>query len=126
MARKANSQNRNNPHRPNLWGAMQNVLIAALNKGQLLGMGLVVFFLVVVFRIPEDQLVPLIERLLDISEINSILGWILSGFTTFGGFLIIRWQRRIHTKEIKRISSEKRLLQQKLNSKELPSSNNPK
>jgi hypothetical protein len=126
MARNQRSKNANNSYRPNFWGFMQNVLIAALNKGQLLGMGIIVFFLILAIKLPSDDIVPLFEKLLDISEINSILGWILAGITTFGGFLVNRWQRRIHTNEVRRISNEKKLLQQKLTDKKLPSSNNKK
>lgn len=124
MARNQRNKNRNNSYRPNFWGFMQNVLIAALNKGQLLGMGIIVFFLILAIKLPSNEIVPLIEKILDISKINSILGWILAGFTTFGGFLVNRWQRRIHTNEVRRISNEKKLLQQKLTDKQLPSSNN--
>lgn len=126
MARNQRSKNTNNSYRPNFWGFMQNVLIAALNKGQLLGMGIIVFFLILAIKLPSNEIVPLFEKLLDISEINSILGWILAGFTTFGGFLVNRWQRRIHTNEVRRISNEKKLLQQKLTDKKLPSSNSKK
>jgi hypothetical protein len=126
MSRNQKNKNTNNSYRPNFWGFMQNVLIAALNKGQLFGMGIVVFFIILAIKLPSNEIVPLIEKLLDISKINSILGWILAIFTTFGGFLVNRWQRRIHTNEVRRISNEKKLLQQKLTNKQLPSSNNHK
>jgi hypothetical protein len=80
-------------------------------------------FIILIIKIPNDQIIPFIEKLLDISKINSILGWILSGFVTFGSFLTVRWQRRIHTKEIQRISNEKKILQEKLINQRLPSSN---
>jgi hypothetical protein len=107
----------------NFWGFLEKVLVAALNKGQLIGMTIALIFIILIIKIPNDQILPFIEKLLDISKINSILGWILSGFITFGSFLTVRWQRRIHTKEIQRISKEKKILQEKLTEQQLPSSN---
>ena len=86
-------------------------------------MGIALFFLILAIRIPSEEIVPLTEKLLNISKINGILGWGLSVFVTLGGFLVTKWQRRIHTREIQRISREKKLLQEKLSNKKLPSSN---
>lgn len=124
MAR--NHNNKNNPYRPNIWGFLTTVLMGGLNKGQLFGMAIVVIFIIFAIRIPSGDIIILVRDIFDISKINSTLGWILSVFITFGGFIILRWQRRIHTKEIKRISNEKKLLQEKLTRKKLSSSNNKK
>jgi hypothetical protein len=126
MARNQNHKNRNNPHRPNIWGFLTTVLMGGLNKGQLFGMAIVVIFIIFAIRIPSEDIIILLRNIVNTSKINSILGWILSIFTTFGGFFIIRWQRRIHTKEVQRISNEKKLLQEKLAKKELSSSNDKK
>jgi hypothetical protein len=126
MARNQNNRNKNNPYRPNIWGFLTTVLMGGLNKGQLFGMAIVVIFIIFAIRIPGEDIIVLVRNIFDISNINSTLGWILSVFTTFGGFFIVRWQRRIHTKEIQRISNEKKLLQEKLTTKELSSSNNKK
>ena len=86
-------------------------------------MTIALIFIILIIKIPNEQILPFIEKLLDISKINSILGWILFGFLTFGSFLTVRWQKRIHTKEIQRISKEKKILQEKLTNQKLPSSN---
>ena len=121
MANRRKSTNYN--YKINFWGLIEKVLVAAMNKGQLIGMTIALIFILLIIKIPNDQIIPFIEKLLNISRINSILGWCLSGIVTFASFLIIRWQRRIHTKEIRRISNEKRLLQEKLTQEKLPSSN---
>lgn len=107
----------------NFWGFLEKVLIASLNKGQLIGMTIALIFIIIIIKIPNEQILPFVYKLLNVSEINSILGWIVAGFITFGAFLTVRWQRRIHTKEIQRISSEKKILQEKLTQQRLPSSN---
>ena len=118
-----NKKTGNYHYKINFWGFLERVLVAALNKGQLIGMTIALIFIIVIIKIPNDQILPFIEKLLDITKINSILGWVLSGFITFGSFLTVRWQRRIHTKEIQRISKEKKILQEKLINQSLPSSN---
>jgi len=118
-----NKRTENYSYKINFWGFLEKVLVASLNKGQLIGMTIALIFIILIIKIPNDQIIPFIEKLLDISKINSILGWILSGFVTFGSFLTVRWQRRIHTKEIQRISNEKKILQEKLIIQRLPSSN---
>lgn len=118
-----NKKTGNYSYNINFWGFLEKVLVASLNKGQLIGMTIALIFIILIIKIPNDQILPFIEKLLDISKINSILGWILSGFVTFGAYLTVRWQRRIHTKEIQRISREKKSLQEKLTQQQLPSSN---
>ena len=118
-----NKRTENYSYKINFWGFLEKVLVASLNKGQLIGMTIALIFIILIIKIPNDQILPFIEKLLDISKINSILGWILSVFVTLGAFLTVRWQRKIHTKEIQRISREKKNLQEKLTQQQLPSSN---
>lgn len=124
MAKNKTNKNQYNSYRPNFWGMIQNILITSINKGQLLGAAVAIILIILVLKYPSDEIPELVDKLLNISEFNSVLGWVVSGISTLGGFLITRWQRRIHTKEIKRISQEKKALQAKLTEKKLPSSNN--
>lgn len=125
MARNKQIKNKktNNFNRPNFWGFLQIVLLAALNKGQLFGMGIVVIFIIFAIKLPNNEIVPLMKNFLFISNNKSIFGWIFAIIITIVSFFVIRWQRKIHTEEIKRISQEKRSLQEKLINKQLPSSN---
>ena len=123
MARNNKSKNRNNSYRPNFWGFLQNTLIASMNKGQLPIMGVIIVFIIIIIKYPSDELPGLLKSIFYISKINSILGWIFFGGSIFTSYFIVKWQRRIHTKEIQRISNEKRQLQQKLSTERLPSSN---
>ena len=123
MARNNKSKKRNNSYRPNFWGFLQNVLIASMNKGQLPVMGVIVVFIIILLKYPSDELPELLKGIASISKINSILGWILFTISTFTSYFLVKWQRKIHTKEIQRISNEKRQLQQKLSTERLPSSN---
>lgn len=112
-----------NPHRPNFWGFLQNVLIASMSRGQLLGMTVAVIFIIIIIRYPGDQLPALVDRLIDITNLNRILGWICFVVVTFVSYLILRRQRITHNREMNRIAEEKKNLQQRLSKQELPSSN---
>ena len=124
MARNQKSRNKNNSYRPNLWGMLQNVLISSINKGQLPFAGIILFVLILIIRYPQDKIPELVEKLFDISTFNSILGWCIAIISTFSGFYINKRQRREHTKEIQRLSNQKKSLQEKINGGKLPSSNN--
>lgn len=112
---------RNKPknNQPNLWGMIQNVLIESIYKGQLPLAGLIVIFIILFWKYPSEEL----PALLHISKFNSILGWLMAIFISFTAVYITKRQRRIHSKEIKRISEEKKKLQQSLSTRKLQSSN---
>ncbi|ALU75243.1 MULTISPECIES: hypothetical protein [Tenacibaculum] len=120
-ARKSKGKNEYN--KPNFWGMMQNVLIASMNKGQfLLGVVGLAFLIMILKLTPEDT-----KMLLDdiLSKLGNIyyIGWTLGIFSTFGWYFGTKRLRRIHSKEVRRISEEKKGLQQKVTSKKLRSSN---
>ena len=103
---------------------IQNVLIASINKGQLPFAGIILFVLILLIKYPQDKIPTLVENLFNISTFNSIFGWCIGIFTTFSGYYINKRQRREHTKEIQRLSNQKKSLQEKINGGKLPSSNN--
>ena len=112
-------------NRPNLWGMIQNVLIASLNKGQfLLGIIGLGFIIMIVKLSPADTKI-FLDSLLEAAGSWKYAGWMLGIFSTAGWFFGTKRLRTLHTKEINRISEEKKNLQQsKLNNKRLSSSNN--
>jgi formate hydrogenlyase subunit 3/multisubunit Na+/H+ antiporter MnhD subunit len=124
MARNEKSRKKNNSYRPNFWGMLQNVLIVSINKGQLPAAAISLILIIGMIKYPSDKIPELFDNLLHISRFNSIMGWIVAAITTFGGFFTARWLRRTHTKEIKRLSDEKKVLQEKLAKRKLPTSNN--
>ena len=117
------SKKKNDYNNPNFWGMIQNVLIASMNKGQfLLGVVGLAFLIMIIKLTPEDT-----KLLLDgvFNKLGNIyyIGWTLGVFSTFGWYLGTKRQRRIHSKEMRRISEEKKSLQQKITNKKLRSSN---
>lgn len=111
------------PNRPNLWGFLQNVLIAALNKGQLPAMFVGLILLIFAWKIPEEQVISFIKEIIAMSNNTGTLAWTLLTISVLASFFLTRMQRRMHTNEIKRMSQEKKALQEQLTKGQLPSSN---
>jgi phosphotransferase system glucose/maltose/N-acetylglucosamine-specific IIC component len=126
MARnqKNRRKQQNNFNRPNFWGFLQNVLLASLNKGQLPGMFVGLYMLILIIKLPTNEVSDIIREIITISKVNSILGWVLAVIVTLVSYYLIKRLRINHTNEIKRITNKKQELQEKLAGKKLPSSNN--
>lgn len=106
----------------NMWDVIENVVAIAIKRGQLLVMAFSLFFIILVIKIPPEDVRPIIEKLLDVPKYNSILGWCVAILIAIAAVLITGYQRKIHKDEIKRISNEKTSLQQILIPKKLPTS----
>lgn len=85
-----------------------------MNKGQF---PIACFFLIIVFwmyRVPGDKLYQLFPDLLAALTRWYVWGWITCLGVTFASFFSIKYLRRVHTREIQRLSNEKTKLQEKL------------
>ena len=124
MAKKKNyQQNRNIVHKSNFWGMVGNVLVQSINKGQLPIAGVILIIITIIFKLPSERVYDLVKQLIDIATVYQIGGWILFGISIFGWIISSKSLRRNHTQEIRRLSTERTKLQEKLLNKELPSSN---
>ncbi len=103
---------------------ISRVAIAAIDKGQWLASLGFFILLILILRLPEDSLLVITNKLLDLISRMSILGWILWIVTLFVAFLKSKGTNEIHNKEVERLSQEKRFLQEKLIGN-LPSSSDP-
>lgn len=123
MARRQSNKKKNSYNQPNLYGMVTIVMRDSMNKGQLIPATIGLILIILIMKYPNDKLPELVDKILGISLFNSILGWCFAILITFVAFYITKRQRRIHTKEIKRISEEKKKLQDLLSQRRLGSSN---
>ncbi len=107
---------------PNMWGMLSEVLVASMNKGQFPLAGLLLLFIVIVCRMPSADVSKLAFQILEYVANGAILGYLLSGLFGFGWFFHARWQRRVIANEMERVGREKSLLQTKVLSIEIESS----
>jgi len=118
----ASGNNQNN--RPNLWGMIQNISIASLNKGQFPIAMVTILLLILIIKLPPEDASKLLFDILELLKSMHILGWILSLISLVAWYLNTKHIRKIHVIEVNRIAEEKKELQQQLLGKKLSSSKN--
>jgi len=124
MSRRGNKRNKKGDYyRPNMWAALRDVIIAGMSKGQLLPLmgGLIVAFMI--FRMPPEDISKIMFELVSLIKDWYYIGWILAILSLPGWYITNKGLRRSHYNEMKRISDEKKLLQEKLLQRKLESSN---
>ena len=106
----------------NGWDALIEIGIASINRGQIMIfiLGLIMLFLV--WRIPTEDIKPIIVLILNALKTYHILGWIGFSAGSTGWFVHSRYLRQLHTKEMKRVGDEKSSFQRGASSTGLGSS----
>jgi Na+/melibiose symporter-like transporter len=99
----------------NFWGMLQNIIIVAINKGQLPILGVILIFLVLIIKIPKEDASVIIKEFIHLVESFHILGWIFSVFLLIALFYTAKTLKRKHQDEIDRLAKEKKELQEILN-----------
>lgn len=106
----------------NIWAMIRDVLIASINKGQLLIAGVILFILILAVKMPSEQTGELLKKIFDSLISGYILGYILFVASVFGWFVHVKIQRRTFHDEIRRVGDEKTELQKKILPKLIESS----
>ena len=112
MAKKQTGKNESKTI--NFWQMVRDVLIASMSKGQFPLALFGLFLMLIILKMPSDQVSVLAFELINDLKSLNLIGIILCPLTLFGWFVHIRWQRRIFSSEIDRISGERNHYQQKL------------
>jgi hypothetical protein len=97
--------------------AFRDIVIKAMDRGQLLPIFFFFSCLILVSKVPEEKAYDLAIIIVDGFKDASLLGWL--GMIALAIFWAIHAQsmRRKHSAEYKRIGTEKSSLQQRLNTK---------
>lgn len=93
---------------------IRDLLIKSMERGQLLLCGVLVVIMIFLFRLPENDLSAFTTNLLNRVQSNDIWGFILFFTVCLVWFFHNRYIRKIHRKEITRITNEKDEIQKKL------------
>jgi len=102
--------------------AARDIFVAAINKGQLPVLGIILVILLMLYRMPPQDITAVAQKALDHLISLELLGYLLSLLTIVGWFLHARYLRREQTKEYDRIGREKSEAQNKAAGKNFPSS----
>lgn len=112
MANRNQKNKKGNYHRPNFWGMMRDVLIHSLNKGQFL-IGLIGFCIIImILKMSQERTEEFIFELLSMVKSIYYVGWTLTFICILGWYSSSRRLRKIHTSEMRRISQEKKSIQE--------------
>lgn len=101
------------PHKVGLAEMLRDVLVAGINKGQLPQVTMALVSIVIVLRMPPDDVTGVVKRLLDWAEGGYYLGWIVALFALVGWGWHTKRQRSVWASELKRISDERNKFQQR-------------
>jgi hypothetical protein len=93
------------------WEFLRDVLIASMNKGQFPAALIAIVVLSMIWRMPPGDLSKLIFRFLDVAEEERLVGYVVSVASLLGWFFHARYQRKLITQEMQRISGERNQLQ---------------
>ena len=106
--------------------AVRDIIIGAMNKGQLIPVLLGACLITILWRMPSDDLTKLANRLLDLLSNHVSFGYVMWIATVVAWYLHAKHVRKVHNAESGRIGKEKSRLQEQLLNRPLPSSRGPK
>lgn len=113
---------RSAPPKIGFWHMVRDVLVASLNKGQFLPACAFVLFLVIILRMPGEDVSRLAFRLVDDLENYSLLGYASAVVVLALWMIHARFQRRVAAGELKRVAKERTRLQEGAIGQQLQSS----
>ncbi|GEM_PF-2881293 len=103
-----------NKYKPNGWGMIQNVMIHAMNKGQLL---LAIFGLIILMSIAKLNSVDLLKILHEIFTMVKSLeyfGWVFASMILAAWYFIGSRSNKVHIEQINKLLEENEKLHQDL------------
>lgn len=107
-------QQRNQKKSINFWQMWKDVLIASLSKGQFPVALIGLIILVIIIKMPNEDISKLVFKIIDDIKTNVILSFFISPFLVIGWFFHVRWQRKMYRDEIQRISDARNDIQKHL------------
>jgi|GEM_PF-2452905 len=119
-----NKAPKHGPHNIGMWNAIRDVCVELIQNG--LGVLVLATFVVAlcVYRMPADDLAPLIQRVIEGLADYSLLGYFLAVVILVVSCLLFAAYRKVAKGEEDRLGRQKTLLQERLTGKNLGSSQN--
>ena len=104
-----------NPQVKVTWAeAIRDIIIRAMDRGQLLLIVFLGILVILAFRLPPERLEALALAVVDRFSKLWLLGWVLWFFSVCGWFVHSSWQRRVGAGELSRVTEERNRLQKKV------------
>lgn len=108
----AKRHNKPQPKGIGFFHMLRDVLVASINKGQFPWAILAMIVISIIWKMPPQDVSEFAFRVLDSLERRVILGYAIACVLAVGWFLHSRYQRRIITGELNRVSTQRNQLQE--------------
>jgi hypothetical protein len=89
-----------NPYRPNMWGMIQNVLINATNRGQIIAGFLGIIVLIGILKMPPADVSKLFFQTMATFKTFSMYGWIIACIILLTSYVMFNRVRKLHRSEV--------------------------
>lgn len=123
----SNKTNRSNliSVRPSVtWAqAFRDIFIKAIDKGIWLPFSILLFLGYLSYRLPDEKVGILCEKIVDGLATGALMGWLLFIAAIIIGTYHARIMRRLYSKDMERVGKEKTMLQERILGNKLGSSN---
>jgi len=93
--------------------AVRDVLVTAINRGQLPALGVIAIVLTLLWRMPESDISTLVFDLLDTLKKWQTTGYVLFLLCLFFWYIHVKHLRKAFSEEMRRVGREKSGLQNK-------------
>ena len=101
---------------------VRDVFIASMSKGQFPLAILGILAMIIILKMPSEDISNLAAKFIGLLSEWKIVGYVGAIFLAFGWFFHSKFQRRTFSDEVRRISEERNILQEKLTGKKNRSS----
>lgn len=98
----------------NFWKMLRDVLIAAMSKGQLPLATVALLFIIMILKMPGEDVSKLAFNFLALLGKGGILGGVLFVLSLTGWAIHAKWQRRVFGREVDRLAHERNNWQRKV------------
>lgn len=95
-----------NPHRPNIWGMLRDIIIASINKGQLLLLMTGLLLALMIWKMPSEDVSKLFFAIMNEFKSFYFLGWFLSALLIVAWTFSGRVTNRGYKRELGRMNAE--------------------
>jgi hypothetical protein len=111
LAKESESEKTRSKPAFNGWRALRDVLVASMDKGQFPLAIVSLIVMVLIFKMPEQDVSKLVFLMLDHLVRGALLGWLLMGASIAAWFIHIRYHGQLLNFELNRLAEERSQLQ---------------
>lgn len=106
-----------------MWQALRDVMIKAIDKGIWLPFFVCLIFGYLIYRLPDNRVGEIVEKIVDGFASGALLGWLLLIVAIILWSQHVKLIRRLYSKDMERVGKEKTELQQEIFGQTLGTSN---